>query len=387
MTKTLTAFRASSSACCLIVSLAAAGAGCNAPPMNSDSSMTDATSEDQRSITPMPDAAPLEDVVADGASPRDAADPPPDAAPVMEQLLTMEVPIDLAVAGGYVYFTTEIGGARVRRIPVTGGAAETMHTGTTSGPKAIDADSDGFVWTERFASTVAGAVRGCPLAGCGAAPLSYPNPSESTSEVAVSSARVAWASGSNSSVVLCVRSGNPCRVMRPANPSHYTPSSLAFDGDELFWAAAGIAVPGGMGGTPGSILRCNTAGNTCAPTAVLNDPSVGNPVRIALGPGVMYVMSTTGLFRANRDGSGLTRLAMIPTGTGNNTYDLVVDGTTVFWAVGQTLSRCDASSGCAPTVIASLGVGFTAGLALDATSVYWGTMSLARTGGIRRYAR
>ncbi|MBK8696979.1 MAG: hypothetical protein IPN17_33135 [Deltaproteobacteria bacterium] len=159
------------------------------------------------------------------------------------------------------------------------------------------------------------------------------------------------------------------------------------DGDELFWTTAGIPLPlFGAGGTPGTVLRCNVSGSTCAPTALAEGAMIGHPQRIALGPGVVFFLTNNGLYRVGRDGTGLTRLATVTTFAGANTFDLATDGTTLYWAIGLTLYRC-AAAACTPEEITSLGSGFTQGLEVDATSVYWGTMNVGRTGGIRRFAR
>ena len=297
--------------------------------------------------------------------------------------ITMEVPEDIAVGGGYLYFTRS---TLVRRIALTGGAPTTVYTATGSGPTGIDADATGFAWTERFASTVAGAVRSCPHEGCPAMPTRYSG-AESSNRVAVSATRVAWTSASASTIVVRRRdTASGGWSYRAAMPMQYTPTDIALDGDEVYWTTGGISIPGGGGGTPGMVLRCSAAAMSCAPTMLAAGEMIGHPHRIALGPGAVFFVSDTGLFRVGRDGAGLTRLAPVTTGTGANTFDLATDGTTVYWAIGGSLFRCAAAS-CTPQVLASLGPGFTNGLALDAASVFWGQMSLSRVGGILRFAR
>ena len=366
-----------------LAGVAAAGCGDPAP-------VTDAGGA---ADTPAVDArATGEDIVAQDVVAQDVVAPDaPAAADVVVapsdggaagEPLTMEVPEDIAVGGGYVYFTR---GTFVRRIALAGGAPTTVYTATGSGPTGIDADATGFAWTERFASTVAGAVRSCPHGGCPMTPTRYAG-AESSNRVAVSATRVAWTSVSASTIVARSRdTASGGWSYRAAMPMQYTPTDIALDGDEVYWTTAGISVPGG-GGTPGMVLRCSAAATSCAPTTLAAGAMIGHPARIALAPGAVFFVSDTGLFRVGRDGTGLTQLAPVTTGTGANTFDLATDGTTVYWAVGGSLFRCAAAS-CAPEAMASLGPAFTNGLALDAASVFWGQMNLSRAGGILRFAR
>nr|MBK7068589.1 hypothetical protein [Deltaproteobacteria bacterium] len=275
----------------------------------------------------------------------------------------------------------------MRRIPLGGGPTETFYRAMMSAPQGIAADADGVAWTERFASSVAGIVRSCPHAGCPATPMAYSG-GESSGAVALAPTRVAWTSPTIASVLVRSRAmGGGSTGYRAAGQSQYAPTSLVLDGDELFWTTAGIPLPlFGAGGTPGTVLRCNVSGSTCAPTALAEGAMIGHPQRIALGPGVVFFLTNNGLYRVGRDGTGLTRLATVTTFAGANTFDLATDGTTLYWAIGLTLYRC-AAAACTPEEITSLGSGFTQGLEVDATSVYWGTMNVGRTGGIRRFAR
>jgi len=98
------------------------------------------------------------------------------------------------------------------------------------------------------------------------------------------------------------------------------------------------------------------------------------------------VLSNTGLFRTDRSGAGLMRLADGATGNGGF-IDLAADATGLYWADGGRLLTCDPSA-CAPRVIAQvMGQGIV-GIALDASSVYLATSDIGhRLGAIRRVAR
>lgn len=365
---------------------AALSVGCGGPtPVGNDSGV----GGDARDAAVTEDAGTQDVATQDVATVPDVApvDVPPQVdsgGPVEGDLLTMEVPSDLAVAAGYVYYTYD---TTVRRIPLGGGPTETFYRATMSAPQGIAADADGVAWTERFASSVAGSVRSCPHAGCPATPMAYSG-GESTGTVALAPTRVAWTSPTIASVFVSDRAmGGGSTGHRAAGQAQYAPTSLVLDGDQLFWTTAGIPIPGGApGGTPGTVLRSTVGGSTWSPTVLAEGAMIGHPQRIALGPGVVFFLTSNGLFRVGRDGTGLTRLATVTTGVGANTFDLATDGTTLYWAIGLSLYRC-AAAACTPETITSLGSGFTQGLEVDATSVYWGTMNLARTGGIRRFAR
>lgn len=350
----------------------AAAMGCEGATPATDAGGAD--TPDAAPDLPPPDAAP------DLPPPDTAA--PPDVDASTGEMFTSEFLDDLAVAGGFVYYANA---SAVRRVPVAGGATTTVYTATASAATSVDADATGVAWTERFASTIQGAVRSCPHAGCPAAPMAY-NGAESSNRVALSANRVAWTSATAATVLVRDRAtGRGGWSYRATMSMQYTPSDVAFDGDDIFWTTAGISVPGGAG-TPGMVLRCSAAADACAPTVLASGAMIGHPDRVAVAPGAVFFLSDVGLFRVGRDGAGLTRLASVTTGIGANTFDLATDGTTVYWAVGGSLFRC-AAAACAPETMASLGPGFSKGLALDGAWVFWGETDQRRLGGIRRFAR
>jgi hypothetical protein len=288
-------------------------------------------------------------------------------------------PSDLAIGGGFLYFTQA---NLVRRIPTAGGAPEQMYTtGSNSvATSSIDADGARFAWTERDAnSTVRGAARACPHSGCGGATPANLNTGESTQRISIEGSHIFWTSASNS----IVRGTSWASPLPISNLSRTGTSDVAVEGGDVFWVNAGLPIAM----RPGTVLKCAAAATSCTPMEF--PVMVGSPTRIAVRGSAVYVLSSTGLFRTDRNGAGLTRLADGATGNGGF-IDLAADATGVYWADGRRLLTCDPSA-CTARVIAEVpGTGLTGivAIALDATSVYWSSVSLGGgAGSIRRMAR
>jgi len=295
------------------------------------------------------------------------------AAPTMGVPLIDNMPVfDIALGGGFVYYTE---GNNVRRVPIAGGASELMYTtGSNSlATQFVDADDARFVWTQRNAnSTVQGAVRACAHTGCGAMPMGVPaaQGGESTNRIAVQGDLVYWTSGTVSRVV-----GTHWASPLPmGNLARSGVSDVAIDGDEVFWTNAGLSIAM----RPGSVLKCPARGNCNTPTELAT--MVGSPHRIAVRGAVVLVLSPAGLYRMDRAGGGLVRLADGASANGDRS-DLATDGVEAFWSENDRLFTCTLSA-CVPRVMASVPGQGSRGIELDDTTVYWGL-----TASIRRIAR
>lgn len=292
--------------------------------------------------------------------------------PTEGEILTADyAPYDLALGGGYVYFTEA---DAVRRVPVGGGAVEEMfRTGSPSvATRGIGADADRFAWTHRDAmSLVNGAVQACPHAGCGASPETF-SANESTNRIDVDGTVVAWTSPS---IMNLQGVTGTMGWSVPTNSA--APLDVDVDGNDVFWITAGIV-------GPEAAFACDASGGTCTP-AMISD-AVGAPLRIAVAGEHVVVLSDTGLFHMGRDGSGASRLAdgVSPGGDAN---DLTTDGVDVYWSTRGQLYGC-AIAACTPTLVAMASGQVSAGLAVDDTNIYWATADpFHRTGAIRRVAR
>lgn len=333
---------------------------------------------------PTPDSAtvdvPQEDTsLAVDAPTEDVSSVDAGAATEGEVLTAAFAPWDIGLGGGFVYVAE---GNNIQRLPVAGGAPAMVYTtGSNSvATQSVAADAARVAWTERNAnSTVSGAVRACPHAGC-ATPMGIPA-MESTQRVAIDGDAVAWTSASLSRVFWSAGAMGSGGSTSPAgNLSHTGPTAVAINGGDVFWTTGGLP----LAMRPGAVLRCSLGSSTCAPTELSN--AVGNPNALAVHGGDVFVISPTGVFRMGRDGSGLTRLAEGYRGTGGY-VDAVTDGTTLYWTDAESVYRC-AVAACAPAVHATAPAGQrVVGLEIDAEYVYFGTADIARRGGSVRRAR
>lgn len=345
-------------------------AGCSDPAPAADAATDAPTVVDVPATDVASPDVPAADVPAPDAGAADV--PAPEDVPTTPtegMVLVAATPWDIAIGGGYLYYTEA---NNVRRVPVAGGAPELMYTtGSNSiATSGIDADGARFAWTTRDAnSTVRGSVYACPHAGCGATPPANLNSGESTNRIAIEGSHIFWTSGSNS----IVRGTTWASPLPVGNLSRTGTSDVDVEGGDVFWVNAGLA----LAMRPGTVLKCPAAASSCTPTEF--PVMVGNPLRIAVSGNAVYVLSTSGLYRMDRVGANLTRLADGATGAGAY-VDLAADAAGVYWGDAGRLLRCDPAA-CAPRVIAEVPGARSQGLALDATSVYWAA------GAIRRVPR
>ncbi len=322
------------------------------------------------------DAAPPSDSVLDAAldSALDAASDPdsstpgtsnpdssvaPDGGPTATAtvLVPNVMPSDIAVGGGFVYYTLLRG---VWRVPVGGGSAEQMFA-TAGRTTYIAADDARFAWSGSVADVALdGAVRSCPHAGCGPGVPTNLGGGQTAQWIAVSGAAIFWTSSSDNAV----RGVNgPTRyTFRYGGLQDASPNGVAIDDGEVFWSTGGLA-----GSRAGTVKRCSLSGSSCTPV-VISDSL--NPTSVLVHGDKVFVSSRQGVFRMGRDGSGATQFAG---GVG------ATDGVTMYWGQGADVMRCAIAS-CTPTVHVHIdglatGVGTygVRGINLDTTSVYWMT--------------
>lgn len=362
---------------CFVILSALALAACSSEPATGDAS-TPADAASDAGATP--DTVTADVPQADtSAPPEDVSSVDAGAATEGEVLTAAFAPWDIGLGGGFVYVAE---GNNIQRVPVAGGAPTLVYTtGSNSvATQSVAADAARVAWTERNAnSTVSGAVRACPHSGC-ATPTAIPA-MESTQRVAIDGDVVAWTSASLSRVFWSAGAmGSGGSPSPGGNLSHTGPTAVAIDGGDVFWTTGGLP----LAMRPGAVLRCSVGAGCSSPTELSS--AVGNPNALAVRGADVFVISTTGVFRMGRDGSGLTRIAEGYRGTGGY-VDAVTDGTTLYWTDAESVYRC-AAAACAPAVHATAPAGQrVVGLEIDAEYVYFGTADIARRGGSVRRAR
>lgn len=199
--------------------------------------------------------------------------------------------------------------------------------------------------TEWFVTDIASVLSACPLAGCGASPITVYADDREVWSMALNSTGVYWTNGIGD-VLSCPLAG--CGGAPPALVAHSDgkPNLLAVDDGHVYWLEPGTTVGGGKIG----------------------------PIEQWLDGGVYESALDAGADAAP------TPLASYPSWLGGAA--IAVDGTDVYWSTedgsgrfGQIV-RCSIGGCCgSPTPIAGTAPApyktASTGLAVDSTRVYW----------------
>ncbi len=239
-------------------------------------------------------------------------------------------PMDVAVGGGRVYWTSENPDS-VRSIPIGGGTIATI-TSQVNGPANIATDQNNVYWTTWYGwpnPDAGGTVMQAQLDGGGLLTLATGQPSPTA--VAIDSNSVYWinaATGNLDGTVMTVPiGGGPSTTLAAgygfATPELQPEETLVVSGQTLYWVGSG-------GGSPWpDIWRVAVDGGT--PTAFgLSSNSFIAPFAIAVDSTKVYWSSETGnsIMSANHDGSGMATLASSLSYPG----PLAVSATSIFWS-------------------------------------------------------
>lgn len=278
-------------------------------------------------------------------------------------------PTALTVDSTYVYWTNNTSGD-VRRVPIAGGAAETIFDGppgTILGEGLVRSGTDVYFTIDD--GNADGGVFRCPAAGCAAggpqavvAPLAGPE-------------FVGLADGG---VLLISEATVPGRVGRctlPCTsgldvlaPSEGLPGFVASEGDAFYWSTL---IPNG--------------GNLRAKPDLASAPSDlvgGRFVRqVAVhGSEVLFAERGTGMKAAARDGGAVRKIS----GEITDTERFALDGDDVYFNDAVTLGRvlrCNVTTcGDAGTVLAAT-QDHPHAIATDKLSVYWTNTGSSAVGG------
>jgi hypothetical protein len=289
-------------------------------------------------------------------------------------LAACQLPGAIAVDSTYVYWADNSGGNRgIRRMPLGGGAVTTLATVNANSLESIAVSSSAVFWTDIGAGT----VMSVPLAGGEVTALasSQNNPAN----IAVDETNVywtnlgTWKSDETTSYVdgavmsVPLRGGTPTALATGVSK----PEAITVDAVNIYWGSVGAQ---------NTVMQLPKGGGTAIALNV--GPGSGTT-----GPGLLGIVSDgTNVYwtdeyygfvlKAPVGGGSITMLASsqdAPTA-------LTIDATDVYWLNFGTGSVMKVPiSGGTPVMVAP-GPGFTSGdgIAVDATSVYWGTNALMK---------
>lgn len=342
----------------------------DSPAPNTDSQVDAGTDGDSE----VEDDASTDDPDGSTSDPDGSTEDPDASLPKEAKVLTEGyVPRDIAVGGGFVYFTET---NYVRRLPVNGGDAVQLHQTQAAniGTRSIAADSNRFAWTEfQAGNSVVGDVFGCEHSGCNDSPKNF-FADQSTQRIDLAGDVTAWTSLSKKSV-----QGLTGNLNWQAQFTDGELVDIAAAGHDVFWASAEFVASVGKNGIHG----CNVSAGSCA-ASLLND-QVGKPFAISAAGDNVLVLGDAGVFRMDLDGQNSTKIAD-SVGVANKSH-IVTDGTMAYWAINAKLFACEISS-CTATEILEVSGQESRALALDDEAVYWATAEMLEgAGAIRRIDR
>jgi sugar lactone lactonase YvrE len=270
--------------------------------------------------------------------------------------------VAIAVGGGYVYWT-EYGAGAVRRCPVTGCGASPETVATVSGSYtmglAIDA-TDAYFSAKVAANPSLGSVYRVPLDGS-AQPTELATNLDHPVWMAIDSANVYWADWGDGRLMYCplgVACASPTVVYTQTGGPNMGPNGLVSTGAALLWVS-----------DDGNARRCTIA--SCTTPTVLAS-GLNAPTAIAVDATTAYWTNQGAASVMKCLISGCGNSPSLVASNEPGAYAVAVDASGIYWTQGTGgLVRMCPASGCTGGAV-TLGSGFSqpAGIALDADAVY-----------------
>jgi hypothetical protein len=234
---------------------------------------------------------------------------------------------------------------------------------------AVVSDSNRVYWTEWGDSSHAtGAVKSCPLTGCGAGPTVYASAIAGPRGIAIDGQNVYWGatyviSQTEAGIFSCPLAG--CTSAGPTMLAPATePGCLAVGPTDVYWSED----------IEGTVYHVPKSTGSQTPMSLYGAGSgLTFPFRCAIDSSSFYVMDEyAGVYRVPL--SGGAPILMVPQSATNGVWPLTIDPDTVYFSTGTSIARVpnttvDASAGIpiVPGLVDPKGVFFD-----PATSyVYW----------------
>ena len=184
-------------------------------------------------------------------------------------------------------------------------------------------------------------------------------------DVAVDGSHVYWANNANGTIGRANLDGTA--VNQSFIIGAQAPSGVAVDGAHIYWSNAGT-----NGCEPQATCAGSTIGRANLDGTGVNQAFITGakaPLHIAIDSNYLYWANHggTSVGRANLDGTGVNQNFVETSG---NPAGLAVDGSYIYWNTDSGFGRANLDgSSVNPSFIM---VGYSAGIALDSTHIFWG---------------
>jgi hypothetical protein len=267
-----------------------------------------------------------------------------------------DIVASLVVQGDNLYWVNASAGT-IGTIPVAGGAAGTVPT-TARAQYHLAANPTNLSWWDAY-----GGIWTAPLTGGGATRVATIAMNFSVTAMTMDDANVYWAGdvptvGTNSGAIMTAPLGGPSKSLAP---NQAAPAGIAVDAANIYWTDRAT------GQNDGAVMQL--AFGTSAPMAIASGQT--DPVGIAVDARDVYWVSATGVFKVPVGGGTIVSLSNANTPAEPM---FAVDGVSAYWidnGTGAIVKAPLAGGAVVPVVGTVVGATLQAGLAVDATSVYW----------------
>ncbi len=277
------------------------------------------------------------------------------------QMLTtvQDIVASLVVQGDNLYWVNASAGT-IGTIPSSGGAAGTVPT-TVRAQYHLAANPTNLSWWDAYDG-----IWTAPLTGGDAIRVATIATNFSVTAMTMDDGNVYWADdvptvGTNSGAIMAAPLGGQSKSLASNQAS---PAGIAVDAANIYWTDRAT------GQNDGAVMQL--AFGTNAPMAIAGGQT--DPVGIAVDSHDVYWVSGTGVFKVPIGGGTITSLSNANT---PSEPMFAVDGVSAYWidkGTGAIVKAALAGGTVVQVVVPMVGaVGATlqAGLAVDATSVYW----------------